>query len=150
MTRASVHRKKVELKAKVQQEEQGAYQNRLLKIRLGSSYVTNKVKANYYVQRCNMLATEIEGARASGRGFINEVVDGVRKTLQFAESEYAMLKISATQCARQSYFDRQDLLKAGCSEEDIKEIESEYIYKPSERESYDDDFRRERQNGFIG
>jgi hypothetical protein len=131
------------------QEVAQNYQQRLLKIRLGNSWVQNKVKAAYYLERCNMIAGEIERARKNEVGVIRELVDGIHKTVSYAEAEYALFKISAMTCARQSYFDRQDLVKAGCSDGDLKAIEDEYLLKPIKRDEYDEEFRRERQNGFA-
>lgn len=139
-------RQKAKAELLKEQESMKAYQDRLNRIRTGHSYIQNKVKAALYMARCNMLARNIEVLEKKLPDEMLECVDNVPKTLEYLRAEYAQFKVSAVSVARQAHFDKEDLKKLGCSDEDIRAIEDEYLLKPITREEYDENYRRERMD----
>ena len=132
------------------QEAQESFQKRMLKIRLGNSFIQAKVKADFYLARCNMILDGIEEAQKNDSKYVRELIDGVPKSLHYSISEYRLIKVSAIQAARQSYFDKVDFLKEGFTEEELAKFDEEYFGKGIVRDTYDDEFRRERlQDGFV-
>lgn len=149
MTRASQIRKKNVNKEEFKQEESKAYQGRLRRIQLSKSYILNKVKGLFFLERANMLAEELDGAKSIDSLHISEKVDGVPKTVKYAQAEFFMMRMSALNCFQESYFNKCDLMKLGLDEAAIKGIEVEMLEEPVLRESYNEDYRRERWAEFV-
>lgn len=126
------------------QEDGKAYATRVERIRLGNSFVQNQVKGLYFLERANMIASQVEIAKSCGVKIIAEKVDGACKSVNYAQAEYFMLRMSALSCFRQSYFDKVDLLKLGLSVEEIDKLKSEMLDAPVLQEKYDESYKRER------
>lgn len=102
------------------------------------NYIQNLASANYFRERCNMMADQLNNKK------ILETIDGAPKTEMMMIAEYQKTKVAAIELARQTWFERQDLKKSGMTEEDIEKLEQDYFEGKIIRESYDEEYRRRK------
>jgi len=105
-----------------------AYNNRMRHQYL-ENYVVNRLKAEFYVARCNMLAEQLDSG-------IVELVDGCKKSREYVVAEYFLSKHSAVQCMAQLKVSEVELLKLGTSIEQVKEYFNNYLKLPIVRDDY--------------
>lgn len=120
------------------------YKDKLRQAKLKVDYITNLIKARYFTERCNMMAEQLNSK------MIMENVDGCIKSESYLRSEYALTKVQAINTFRQSHFMKLDLMKDfGMSEEEVKDLETDYYDGKIIRESYDDEYRKKDKAQFV-
>ena len=136
-----------EAKRKFAEKVRERENNSLRAMRIASKkndYIKNIVNGRYYLERCNMIADQINS------GEIKEKIDGCLKTLGLMKTEYALMKIQAITSMRNAHFAKKDLFDDfEFKDEDIVAIEKDYYDGKVVREAYDDEHYKGSKARFV-
>lgn len=99
-----------------------------------NEFITNYINAQYYIARVNMIASQFLPGND-----IQEKLDGVLKSEEYAHAEYAFIKLQAIKSMRNAVFAEKDLIeKYKFTKKDIEAIKEDYINGKIIRDSYEE------------
>jgi len=108
------------------------YSKRMEIERLKNVYVRNTLAGKYYLERCNMIVTQLNSDK------IEEKIDGCTKSRAFIYTEYAMNKLKSTDSFREAHFSKEELtVKHNVTEADLKKHLEDYMSGKMIRKEYE-------------
>ena len=115
-------------------------------VQLENKYTEEQFRGEYYVERVNMMATQISG----GEGEIVERIDDAKKTMGLMIAEAKMMRRHGIIHLRNANFLKQELMvDFHLTEEDIQDIEDSFTQGKMIREEYDEKYNPKNKAGFV-